>query len=87
MARAASECEDLIVLEENEHPKYNHQEDSLAFQEKLRKHLDNHSKEMDQLGNPVIVDDSKELIQLGTKGVMGSDAVSTIRQIEELGKS
>lgn len=42
---------------------------------------------MDQLGNPVIVDDSKELIQLGTKGVMGSDAVSTIRQIEELGKS
>ena len=87
MARGASEFEDLIVLEENEYSKYNHQEDSLAFQEKLRKHVDNHSKEMDQLGNPVIVDDSKELIQLGTKGVMGSDAVSTIRQIEELSKS
>ena len=33
-----------------------------------------------------IVNDSKELIQLGTKDVMGGD-LSTVRQIEELGKN
>ena len=40
VARTPSEFEDLIVLRENEHSKYYH-ENSLAFQEKLRKHHNN----------------------------------------------
>ena len=39
-----------------------------------------------QLGNPFMVDDSKELIQLWTKDIMG-DVRSIVIQIEELGKN
>ena len=87
VARGASEFEDLSVLKENEHSKYNHYKDSLAFPEKFRKHFNNPSKEIEQLGNPFIVEDSKELIQLGTKDVMRDDVVSIVRQNEELGKN
>ena len=87
VARSASEFEDLTVLKGNEHSKHNHHKDSPAFQEKFRKHVDNMSKEIKQLGNPFIFDDSKELIQFGTKDVMGDDIVSTVRQIEDLGKN
>ena len=86
MAKAVSEFEDLTVLKGNEHWKYNHHEDSPAFQETFGKHVDNLAKEIGQLGNPFTVDDSKELIQLGTKDVMGDDVVWTVRQNEELGK-
>lgn len=60
LARAVS------VLKENELSNYNHHEDSPAFQENFRRNADNVSKEIEQLENPFIVDDSKELIQLGT---------------------
>ena len=36
VARAASEFEDLTVLKGNEHSKYNHHNDSPAFQERLK---------------------------------------------------
>ena len=84
VTRAISEFEHLTVLKGNEHSKYNHHKDSPAFQEKFRKHVVNLSKEIQRLGNPFIVDDSKELIQLKTEDVMEDDVVSTIRQIEEL---
>ena len=87
VARVVSEFEELTVLKGNEHSKYNHHEDSPTFQEKFRKNVDKLSNEIEQLGNPFIVDDSEELIQLGTKNVMGDDVVSTVRQIEELGKN
>ena len=66
VTRVISEFEDLTVLKGNEHSKYNHHEDSPAFQANFRRNADNVSKEIEQLENPFIVDDSKELIQLGT---------------------
>jgi len=39
------------------------------------------------LGNPFICSgESKELVQLGTKDVMGKDAAKTLMGIEDLGK-
>ena len=43
--------------------------------------------EITKLGNPFKGEvDKKELVQLGTKDVMGEDAVKTVMGIEELGK-
>ena len=66
VTRVVSEFEELTVLKGNEHSKYDHHEDSPAFQENFRRDVDNVSKEIEKLENPFIVDDSKELIQLGT---------------------
>ena len=87
MARTLSDFEDLTVLKEHAHSRYNHHEDLPAFQERFRKYVENLSKEIEQLENPFIVDDSKDLIKLTTKDVMGDDVVSTVRQIQELGKN
>ena len=42
--------------------------------------------ELEQLGNPFIVDESVELLQLDTKDVMGEAIVMTVKTIEEIGK-
>ena len=44
------------------------------------------TKEFNQLGNPFEPDESNELIQLGTKDVMGDNVVPTVGRIEEIGK-
>ena len=44
MARAVSEFEDLTVRKGNKHSENIYHEDSLAFQEKVSKHVDNLSK-------------------------------------------
>ena len=42
--------------------------------------------ELEQLGNPFIVDESVELLQLDTKDVMVEAIVMTVKTIEEIGK-
>ena len=42
--------------------------------------------ELEQLGNPFIVDESVELFQLDTKDVIGEAVVMTVKTTEEIGK-
>ena len=42
--------------------------------------------ELEQLGNPFIVDESVELFQLDTKDVMGEAVVMTVKTTEKIGK-
>ena len=85
IARVVSELEDITVLKGNEHSEFHHPEDSKAFQEKFAKHVALLTTELNQLGNPFEPDELKELVQLGTKDVM-KDVVSTVRNIEEIGR-
>ena len=84
-ARAVSQC-DSSILNENEHSEFNHHKDSKSFQEKFAKHVSSTTKEFNQLGNPFESDESKELIQLGTKARLGDDVVRTIKRIKEIWK-
>ena len=51
------------------------------------KHVNDLLTEFEQLGNPFMFDESNELIQLGTKAVMGDDVIKTVKTIEEADKS
>ena len=60
---------------------FRHHEHSEAFQFRSAKHVGDLIDEFKHLGNPfIVVDDSHELIQLGTKDV------AAVRNVEELGK-
>ena len=86
VARVVSEFEDITILKGNEHSEFHHHEDSKVFQEKLAKHVALLTTEFNQLGNPFGPDELKELVQLGTKDVMTDNVVSTVRNIEEIGR-
>ena len=86
VARVVSEFEDITILKGNEHSEFHHHEDSKAFQEKVAKHVALLTTEFNQLGNPFGPDELKELVQLGTKDVMTDNVVSTVRNIEEIGR-
>ena len=86
VARVVSEFEDITLLKGNEHSEFHHHEDSKAFQEKFAKHVALLTTEFNQLGNPFEQDESKELVQLGTKDVMADNVVPTVRNIEEIGR-
>ena len=82
-----SEFEELSILKGNEHSVFNHHENTDAFQKSFKEDVNNLSVEITKLGNPFKGKvDKKELVQLGTKDVMGEDAVKTVMGIEELGK-
>ena len=86
VSRVVCEFEDITVLKGNDYTEFHHHEDSKSFQEKLAKHVLSLVTEFNQLGNPFVSDESKELIQLGTKDVMTEDVVSTVKNIEKVGK-
>ena len=86
VARIVSEFENITVLKGNEHSEFHHHEDSKAFQEKFAKHVALLTTEFNQLGSPFGPNESKELVQLGTKDVMTDNVVSTVRNIEEIGR-
>ena len=86
VAKHVSEFEDIAVLKGNEHSEFHHHEDSKAFQERFAKHVALLATKFNQLGNPFRPDESKELVQLGTKEVMTDNVVSTVRNIEEIGR-
>ena len=48
------------------------------------KHVNDLLTEFEQLGNPFMPDESNELIQLGTKDVMGDDVMKTVKQSRTL---
>ena len=74
------------MLKENEHSEFDHHEETKSFQEKFVKYVSSLTKEFNRLGNPFEPDESNELIQLGTKDVMGDNVVPTVGRIEEIGK-
>lgn len=87
VARAVSEFEDSTILKQNEHSVYNHHDNSPTFQQRLNRHVDKLSDEITNLGNPFICSgESKELVQLGTKDVIGEDAAKIVFTIQDLGK-
>ena len=79
VARAVSKFEDSTVLKEHEHCEFHHYGDSKSFQEKFVKYVSALTKGFNQLGNPFEPDESNELIQLGTKDVMGDNVVLIVR--------
>ena len=48
------------------------------------KHVNDLLTEFEQLGNPFMPDESNELIQLGTKDVMGDDVIKAVKQSRTL---
>ena len=74
IARAVVEFEEETVLQQRQHGSFHHHEDSNSFQIRFAKHV-NDLTEFDQLGNPFMSDESNELMQLGTKDVMGDDVI------------
>ena len=87
IARAVAEFEEGTVLQQKQHGSFHHHEDSNSFQIRFAKHVNDLLTEFEQLGNPFMSDESNELIQLGTKDVMGDDVIKTVKTIEEAGKS
>ena len=61
VAKLFTEFENGTALKENEHSEFHHHEDSPSFQEKFKKHVSGLAMELEQLGNPFIVDESLEL--------------------------
>ena len=74
------------MLKGNQHYEFHHHEGSKAFQEKFAKHVALLTTELNQLWNPFGPDELKELVQLGTKDVMTDNVVSSVRNIEEIGR-
>ena len=86
VARVVSEFEDFTVLKGNEHSEFHHHEDSKAFGENFAKHVALLTTGFNQLGNLFGPDELKELVQLGTKDGMTDNVISTVRNIQEIGK-
>ena len=82
IARAVAEFEEGTVLQQKQHGSFHHHEDSKSFQIRFAKHVNDLLTEFEQLGNPFMSDESNELIQLGTKDVMGDDVIKTVKTIE-----
>ena len=74
------------MLKGNQHYEFHHHEGSKAFQEKFAKHVALLTTEFNQLGILFGPDELKELVQLGTKDVMTDNVVSSVRNIEEIGR-
>ena len=86
VARVVSKFEDITVLKGNVHSEFHHHEDSKTFQEKFARRTAMLTTEFNQIGNPFGPDESKELVQLGTKDVMADNVVFKVRNIEEIGR-
>ena len=87
IARAVAEFEEGTVSQQKQHGSFHPHEDSNSFQIQFAKHVNDLLTEFEQLGNPFMFDESNELIQLGTKAVMGDDVIKTVKTIEEADKS
>ena len=75
------------MSQQKQHGSFHPHEDSNSFQIQFAKHVNDLLTEFEQLGNPFMFDESNELIQLGTKAVMGDDVIKTVKTIEEADKS
>ena len=60
-ARLVTEFENGTVLKENEHEEFYQHEDSPSFQRKFKNHMSGLAMELEQLGNPFILDELVEL--------------------------
>ena len=87
IVRVIAEFEEGTMLQQKQHGSFHHHEDSNSFQIRFAKHVNDLLTELEQLGNIFMSDESNELIQLGTKDVMGDDVIKTVKTIKEAGKS
>ena len=69
------------------HTTFHYHEDSDSFKARFSKDVSSLTTEFKQLGSPFLPDEAAELIQLGTRDVMGPEVISTVRTIEDLGIS
>ena len=67
IAKAVAESEEGTVLQEKQHGRFHHHEDSNSFQIRFAKNVHDLLTEFEQLGNPFMSDESNEVIPLGTK--------------------
>ena len=85
--RAVGKFEKVTVLESKDGTTFPHHEDSDSFKARFSKHVFDLTTEFKQLGNLFLLDEAAELIQLGTRDMMGPEVISTMRTIEDLGIS
>ena len=69
------------------HTIFHHHEDPDTFKARFSKHVSDLTTGFEQLGNPFLADEAAELIQLGTRGVMGPGVSNMVRTIENPGIS
>ena len=75
------EFEDVTVLKGNDHTEFHHHEKWDSFQKMFDSNIKKLVAEYEQLGNPFLEDDSKELYQLGTEDIMSDDAVCAVKSL------
>ena len=72
------------MSQQKQHGSFHPREVSNSFQIQFAKHVNDLLTEFEQLGNPFMPDESNELIQLGTKDVMGDDVIKAVKQSRTL---
>ena len=85
IARIVNEFEDEIKRASKNDINTNHHEEHRSFQEKSFKDVKALVASMEDLGNP-FMEESKELSVLDTKEIASSEALTTLREIEQIGK-
>ena len=69
------------------HTIFHHHEDPDTFKARFSKHVSDLTTGFEQPRNPFLADEAAELIQLGTRGVMGPGVSNMVRTIENPGIS
>ena len=80
-----NEFEDEIKRASKNDVNTNYHEEHGSFQEKTFKDVKALVTSMEDLGNP-FMEESKELLVLDTKEIVSSEALTTLREIEAIGK-
>ena len=81
VARVVQEFEYVTVRKQNEHTEFHQHEKSDSPQKKFDSNIKKLVTEFEQLGNPFLDDDRKELYQLGTKDIMSDDVLCAVKSL------
>ena len=87
VARIVMEFEENSVLKQTRKTEYKHHEETVAFQNRFKTHVDCLVSEIKKFGNPFIINEEEcELVQLDTRDVLGPNIVKSIKEIQRVGK-
>ena len=81
VARVVQEFEYVTVRKQNEHTEFHQHEKSDSPQKKFDSSIKKLVAEFEQLDNPFLDDDRKELYQLGTKDIMSDDVLCAVKSL------
>ena len=81
VARVVLEFEYVTVRKQNEHTEFHQHEKSDSPQKKFDSSIKKLVAEFEQLDNPFLDDDRKELYQLGTKDIMSDDVLCAVKSL------